>query len=103
MIKIFHAQNEFVFKLLEEYLLPYEKYCCTLMQKILLHEKAIYFLGDMNIGDVLQLTSAELNEAHTSDTKKTLGLIHGVILFEKGRTIFHCLPEQNSEIFDALK
>lgn len=111
MIKIFHAQNEFVFKLLKEYLLPYEKYCCTLMQKILSHEKSIYFLGDMNIGDVLQLTSAELNEAHTSeinthtlsDIQKTLSLIHGVISFEKGRTVFHCLPEQNSEIFDSLK
>ena len=123
MIKIFHAQNEFAFKLLEQYLLPYEKYCCTLMQKILSHEKSIYFLGDMNIGDVLNiseaqntsdtlhLTPSDFNKAHTSeintptlsDIQKPLSLIHGVIFFEKGRTVFHCLPEHNSEIFDALK
>ena len=81
MMAILSAKdNEELFALAERFVLPYEKYCCALMQRIISHDSSVYLLCE-----------------DTTDKK-----VQGVFSYNKGRSVFHCLPRCDDAISGAL-
>ncbi len=75
------SDNILFFAKAEQFVLPHEKHCCALMQRILGHDESVYIFCE---------DDAALK-------------IKGVIAFTLGRVLFHCLPEYSRELFEALK
>lgn len=75
------SDNVLFFARAEQFVLPHEKHCCALMQRILEHDESVFIFCEDN---------AALK-------------IKGVIAFTMGRVLFHCLPEYSKELFEALK
>lgn len=75
--------NQNLYDYAVSFVLPYEQECCALMQRILSHDKAIYLVCDYPAASPMA--------------------VHGVLLYNAGRTIFHCLPQKTNEVKAALK
>lgn len=75
------SDNILFFTRAEQFVLPHEKHCCALMQRILSHDESVFIFSE---------DDAALK-------------IKGVIAFTPGRVLFHCLPEYSRELFNALK
>lgn len=75
------CDNVIYYSRAEQFVLPFEKNCCALMQRILAHDECIYIFCEDD--SVLK--------------------IKGVIAFTSGRVMFHCLPEYSKELFEAIK
>lgn len=81
-MKILKAcDNVLFFSKAEQFVLPHEKHCCALMQRILGHDESVYIFSEDD----------------------NASKIKGVIAFTPGRVLFHCLPEYSRELFDGLK
>ena len=80
---IFAAEVPALYGLAEQFVEPYEKKCCALMMRILSHDDSVYVICEKN----------------NSNVKK----VHGVFSFNKGRTLFHCLPEQDVSVSIVLR
>ena len=74
-----------VLKLALDFVLPYEKRCCALFQRIINHDNSVHII----------IEKGTLNSWHP--------LVHGVFTYSgQGRLVFCCLPEQTTEVSLAL-
>lgn len=74
------SDNVIFFSKAEQFVLPYEKGCCALMQRILSHDDSVYIIAENNAAKE----------------------IRGVISFTAGRVLFHCLPDKSDEVLVCL-
>lgn len=80
-MKILKASDSIIlFSRAEQFVLPYEKGCCALMQRILSHDDSVYIFSE------------------DDDAEK----ISGVIAFTSGRVLFHCLPDKSDDVLVCL-
>lgn len=84
MVSVFAANSNYWYSVAEKFIIPYEKQCCALMQRVILRDDCVFIIGD---------SSACKDEAH----------VKGVLSYNMGKTVFHCLPDKSPEVFDALK
>ena len=79
------AQNTQFFSLAYQFVLPYERLCCALMQKIL--------NKDSNVNLVME------NDLHGAVALKVVGVFY----YTKGNLVLSCLPYQSREVFNVLR
>lgn len=79
-------ENSKVFDMALEFILPYEKNCCSLFQRIVNHDESIHIIIEENC----------LLKNNTP--------LYGVFTYNKlGRLVFCCLPVQTNEVRRALE
>ena len=79
-------ENSKVFDMALEFILPYEKNCCSLFQRIVNHDESIHIIIEENC----------LLKNNTP--------LYGVFTYNKlGRLVFCCLPVQTNEVRKALE
>lgn len=78
-------QNPQLFSLAYQFVLPYEKFCCALMQKILSKDSDINLIMENDLHGVVAIK------------------LVGVFSYTKGNLVLSCLPYRNDGIFNVLK
>lgn len=82
---IIPVDTAYLYKTAEQYIPPYEKLCCTLTERVLTKDTLLFLISEV--------TATELSSVRQ---------VHGVFSFNKGRTLFHCIPERNEAVRAAL-
>ena len=80
---ILPVQGEELFSLARSFVLPHEKYCCSLMQKIIGHERSLYLIS-------------------RAEAQPRLQDIAGVFCFTDGELLLPCLPFRGHQLDAAL-
>ena len=82
MYHVVHPTSQYEYTLAERFIIPHEKICCALMQRVLLYDESIFIIVE--------------------DSPSNQIIIHGVISYNNGKTVFHCLPQLTGDVLDAL-